>query len=251
METSEKNLGKTLYIVNKYDKKIIEGKIIFAEEDTHNGKPFMRYKVAVNEGESIFGKYLTLDTYHYKNSYRWSTYNFYFVKEQAEARLAQLKLNEEKEQIRRLNTVNRNVVLEVDDIKGCSRNEVLNILLAEKLACNIFNQSQYKQLLNTIDELLNIANNADSLIFKAQVAYKDFNSLRKDLIYVNPNDLTFNFVGNICLNKLKKASLYIRYANNGFRLSINIKKWKKFFHINKPVEQIETENINEENQEIH
>lgn len=251
MKTSKKHLGKTVYIVNKYYKQIVEGKIMLAEEDPHFGKPFMRYRVAINDRGYGFGEYLTLDIYQYKNTYKWSTYNFYFTKEQAEARLAQLKRNEEKEQIRRLNTVTRNVVLGVDDIKGRSRNEVLNILLAEKLACDIFNQSQYKQLLNSIDELLNIVNNADSLIFKAHVAYKDFNSLREGLIYVNPNDLTFNFTGSICLNKLKKASLYIRYANNMFRLSINIKKWKKFFYINEPIEQIENENINEENQEIH
>lgn len=245
MKISEKHLGKTLYIVNKYYKKITEGKIILAEEDPHTREPSVRYKVAINEEGSTFGKYLTLDKYHYKNSYHWSAYNFYFTKEQAEARLGQLKLNEEKEHIRRLNTVNRNVVLGVDDIKGRSRNEILNILLAENLVGNIFNQSQYKQLINLIDELLNIVNNADSLIFKAQVAYKDFNILGKDLIYVNPNDLTFKFIGSICLNKLKKAYLYIRYANNMFELSINIKKWKKFFYINEPIEQIENENIND------
>lgn len=229
MKMSKKNVGKTVYIVSVWDRKLLEGKIVSVEENTSGNTYDNEYTVITDAEDDSYNKHITLRHYNYKNSLSWSDYNFYFIKEQALRRLDELKDRESKIKRDRELASNSWRYLSFVDVKEKSRVVLMNMLLGRDSFDLNINQSQIKQINKYLDMLQEIVDNAGKLMFNFKSAFERATWISNDVEKINPINLSFTFMNKLQHNKLKQCSIFVVYETHGYRFQINIKKWKKFF----------------------
>lgn len=94
----------------------------------------------------------------------------------------------------------------------------------------MFNQSQLKQINETYFTLIKeIINNKDNIYFDSNYAFFNFTPGVEPFEHVNIDNITLFFNLNIFGDNIKSMNFRIRYKAYGYMLTINYKKWYKFF----------------------
>ena len=242
---NKENIGKTIYITNTYHKTIQEGVIIGIKEfDSLCGVKSSMYAVSIStENDGI--KNMFLSEWQYKNNSRWHSTSFYFVREQAVKRLAELEALEQAQKERLTKTKRLYKELTIAEIID-KPEELLSNIIIDGAVDLVFNQSQLKQINENYFTLIKeIINNKDNVYFDSNYAFLLTREIinNKDNIYfdsnydfgvepfehVNIDNITLIFNLNVFGNNVKSMGFRIRYKAYGYVLTINYKKWYKFF----------------------
>lgn len=165
-----------------------------------------------------------LSGWQYKNNSRWQSTSFYFVREQAVKRLAELEALEQEQKERLTKTKELHKKLTIAEIID-KPEELLSNIIIDGAVDLVFNQSQLKQINENYFTLIKeIINNKDNIYFDSNY---DFGV--EPFERVNIDNITLFFNLSIFGNNIKSMNFRIRYKAYGYMLTINYKKWYKFF----------------------
>lgn len=231
MEIKKSNIGKTVYLVDKFNILLYEGQIIdVAETKYYNGTVTLSYKVETDAPQSYY-KVMKLEAWQYKAASPWNNISFYFIKEQASKKIEELKIKRNKEIDIRLNTKFISTSILLSDLKVSPEdNIIIDLFKVNSISTLSFNQSQIKQLTKYLEFIDNLIKNDNELFFDSNAYFKHLpNSNEFEKVELDKVKITF--IAALLKNKVIKMSLYVDYTAQGYKI-IKWNKFDTFFHYN-------------------